>query len=580
MSDGSNEQPDTGDGDAPARPSVEPAGPTGWGPPPTTAAPAAPKRRAGRIALAVIGVLGIGAGTAFAVTQLTGGEKSNTPEEAVESFYRAVETGDFIGLAKTLAPGERDVMLDSLVPLVNELSRLEILEKEFDLEKVKGYTAKLSDYKATATLLRPDLAAVRVTGGNLNATFDPKNLPFGDFLRDQFGKQIDEAEATTSSSSLSFGSDDSPIVVQKVGNRWYLSVNYSIAEAARNESKTPFAVPARGRGVPARGARTPEAAVAEMMQAGARLDLRRVIELLPPDEFAALHDYSGEFIPDAERQVADFRKQYSLRLRPKLRTTKLADDRSLVQITDVPLEFTSTINEQRISVSYANREGSASFTSADGEDLRAEYKDNCLNLVLDGEKKRGCGRDGLAKLFTDLTGTPIDFTSLPATTGGINGPCTAKRKAVVGFTVIKRDGLWYVSPTRTMFDAMTATMKTLDRANLDCLVKETKKVIDSSGRSLTGSDVAAQAATTPQFGSEPPSSDPSTSADDAVQAEDPVVIGADTYNEMFTADSMGNATLLADTPACREFKAKSDAGESPSAEVIDQCFSDAFDTEP
>ena len=562
MSDASVEQPDVGDvgdGGASSSPSIDSAVGNGWGPPPPPPAPpAAPRRRVGRIALAVIGVLGIGAGSAFAVSQITGGEKSNTPEEAVESFYRAVESRDFIGLAKTLAPGERDVMLDSLVPLVNELSRLEILEKDFNLEKVTGYTAKLSDYKATATLLRPDLAAVTVTGGNLNATFNPKDLPFGDFLRDQFGKQIDEAEASTSSSSLSIGSDDSPIVVQKVGNRWYLSANYSIAEAARNETTTPFAVPAKGSGVPARGSTTPEGAVSEMMQAAAELDLRRVIELLPPDEFAALHDYAGEFIPDAEREVASVRKQYSLTLRPKLRSTKLADDRSLVQILDLPFEFMSTINEQRISVSYANREGSASFTSADGEDLRAVYKGNCLDLVLDGEKKRGCGRDGLAKLFTDLTGTPIDFASLPATTGGINGPCAAKRRAVVGFTVIKRDGLWYVSPTRTMFDAMTATMKTLDRANLDCLVKETKKIVDSSiGDPLSNPEPAAIDETV--FEPLPPVSP--TSGDDAV----------------ISADSSGNAALLADTPACREFKEKSDAGGSPSLEVMDQCFSDAFD---
>ena len=564
MSDASVEQPDVGDvgdGGASSSPSIDSAVGNGWGPPPPpTAPPAAPRRRVGRIALAVIGVLGIGAGSAFAVSQLTGGEKSNTPEEAVESFYRAVESRDFIGLAKTLAPGERDVMLDSLVPLVNELSRLEILEKDFNLERVTGYTAKLSDYKATATLLRPDLAAVTVTGGNLNATFNPKDLPFGDFLRDQFGKQIDEAEASTSSSSLSIGSDDSPIVVQKVGNRWYLSANYSIAEAARNETATPFAVPAKGSGVPAKGATTPEGAVSEMMQAAAELDFRRAIELLPPDEFAALHDYAGEFIPDAEREVASVRKQYSLTFRPKLRSTKLADDRSLVQILDLPFKFTSTINEQRISVSYANREGSASFTSADGEDLRAVYKGNCLDLVLDGEKKRGCGRDGLAKLFTDLTGTPIDFASLPATTGGINGPCAAKRRAVVGFTVIKRDGLWYVSPTRTMFDAMTATMKTLDRANLDCLVKETKKIVDSSiGDPLSNPEPAAIDETV--FEPLPPVSP--TSGDDAV----------------ISADSTGNAALLADTPACREFKAKSDAGESPSLEVMDQCFSDAFDTQ-
>ena len=44
--------------------------------------------------------------------------------------------------------------------------------------------------------------------------------------------------------------------------------------------------------------------------------------------------------------------------------------------------------------------------------------------------------------------------------------------------------------------------------------------------------------------------------------------------------SMGNATLLADTAACREFKAKNDDGESPSAVVTGQCFSDAFGTGP
>lgn len=47
-----------------------------------------------------------------------------------------------------------------------------------------------------------------------------------------------------------------------------------------------------------------------------------------------------------------------------------------------------------------------------------------------------------------------------------------------------------------------------------------------------------------------------------------------------SSDSMGNATLLADTAACREFKAKNDDGESPSAAVTGQCFGDAFGTGP
>lgn len=548
-----------------------------------SAAPAVPvvppKRRGGKIALAIVGVLGIGAGAAFAVTQLSGKEKANTPEEAVESFYRSVETGDFIGMAKTLAPGERDVMLDSMVPLVNELSRLEILEKNFDLNKVKGYKAKLTNYTASSKMLRPDLAAVTVTGGDFSATFDPKDLPFGDFLRDQFGKQIDEAEASTSKSSLKLGTDDSPIVVQKVGNRWYLSLNYSIAEAARNENDTPFAIPAKGAGVPAKGAKTAEEAVTDMMQAGANLDIRRMVELLPPDEFAAVHDYAGEFVPNAARELVDIQKQYSFKLQPKLRSVSLADDRRLVQVIDIPMQFTASINEQKIDVSYADKAAKASFTSAEGEDLSAEYKNNCLNLVLDGEKKNGCGRDGIAKLFTDLTGTPIDLESLPATTGGINGPCSVQRKAQLGFTVIKRDGLWYVSPSRTMFDTMTATLKTLDRSTLDCLVKETKKVIDSN---INGNSSVFEAGDDTAPADDPFADDPF--ADESFDfpadtvAEDPFATDTDIFaNDTSVASpATDDSVLLADTPACREFNDKTDTGESPSAKVIDQCFEDAF----
>ena len=69
MSDTPVEQPEGGEG-ASLRPSIDPAVPTGWGPPPPTpVAPGALRRgRVGRVALAVIGVLGIGAGTAFAVS--------------------------------------------------------------------------------------------------------------------------------------------------------------------------------------------------------------------------------------------------------------------------------------------------------------------------------------------------------------------------------------------------------------------------------------------------------------------------------------------------------------------------------
>lgn len=529
--------------------------------------PAPAKGRGGRIALGVVGIVGIVAGGAFAYTQLTGGEKANTPEQAVEGFYRAFERRDFIGMSKSLAPGERDVLLDSMVPMVGELSRLEILKKDFTLDKVEGYTAKVSNYKAKSKRIRSDLAAVTVTGGNLEATIDPKNLPFGDFIRKQFGKQLDEAESSTSTSPLRVGTESSPLIVQKIGKRWYISGNYSFAEAARRASDNPFAVPAKGSGVPAKGAATPEAAVSDFLQAGADLNLRRVIELLPPDEFAALHDYAGQFIVDAERSAADLQKQYTFKLSPKLATTSLGSDRRIVTIVDLPMTFKAVVNEQSIDVEYKNKTAKAVFSSDGKEDLRADYRGDCLTIVQEGETKKGCGRDGLAKLFTDLTGTPIDFTSIPATTGGLSGPCGKFAQPKLGFTVIKRDGLWYVSPFRTMLDTMTNSMKILERKDLDCIVKETKKVVDENQDDLFGTSSSSSSSSLPSLTDEAFPTDTSVPFD----TSDTTPVTADPF-----ADDTFASGPLVDTPACREMDAAQQAGEEPSLEVANQCMADAF----
>lgn len=535
---------------------------------PVTAPELKKKGRAGRVALLALGLAGVVGGGAFAFTQITGGEKANTPEQAVEGFYRSFERGDFIGMSKALAPGERDVLLDSMVPMVAELSRLEILKKDFTLDKVDGYTAKVTNYKATSKMLRPDLASVVVTGGNLKATLDPKKLPFGDFLRDQFGKQIDEAESTSTSESLRVGTNDSPLIVQKVGKRWYISGNYSVAEAARRDSDNPSKVPAKGAGVAAKGSKTPEGAVRDMLQASANLDVRRVIELLPPDEFAALHDYAGEFIGDAERELADVRKQYTLTVNPKLTVLTLADDRRLVQLVDLPMKFSATVNEQRIKFEYKDKTATASFVSKEGEDLSADFRGDCLTIVLDGEKKKGCGREGWSKLFTDLTGTPIDLSTIPASTNGIAGPCGSQKRPQLGFTVIKRDGLWYVSPFRTTLDTMTATMKTLERKDLDCFVKEVKKVADSTTNSVSSTfDVG---------------SDDTAIMEDTFSTD---TFSADTSSDVFASDTSGSSAsdsdavvpeLIADTPACREVQDYGKKNEVPPDALYEKCFEEAF----
>ncbi len=461
------------------------------------------KKRRGAMIGVGIGILGLAGGAAFAITQIKGTEKANTPEQAIETFYTSFENGDAIGLAKTLAPGERDVMLDSMVPMLAEMSRLKVLEKDFDPAKIKGYTAKLTAFKAKSTVVRPDLAHVVVTSGKLSTTFNPNDLPFGDFVRKLGGEDLKSSKSTTQSSNIGSNAD-TPFVVQKIGKRWYLSLNYSIAEAARLESEDVYKIPLKGGGVAAKGSPTPEAAVSDMMQAMADLNARRIIELLPPDEFAALHDYAGQFIDQADDGVKEVSKKYTLKVTPKLLTTKIADDRVVVTVADLPFNLKVDDPELKIQAAYAaktldasletkdggkgqltwkNQIFNGSFTSPEGEKVAAKYAKECLTITVEGDEKKACGQEGLAKLFSDISGQQLDTSTLNTDGLGFSSKCkpTNKGKPTIGFTVIKREGAWYVSPTRTMLDSMTAVMKKLEPKDIECLSDQ----IEASIKSLT-----------------------------------------------------------------------------------------------
>ena len=525
--------------------------------------PGEPPKKKRRLALLGVGlgVLGLAGGAAFAITQIKGTEKANTPEQAIETFYRAFENGDAIGLAKTLAPGERDVMLDSMVPMLTEMSRLKVLEKDFDPAKIKGYTAKLTAFKAKSNVVRPDLAHVVVTSGKLSTTFNPNDLPFGDFVRKLGGDDLKKSKSTTQSSDIGSKADN-PFVVQKIGKRWYLSMNYSIAETARLQSEDPFKVPLKGGGVAAKGAATPEAAVSDMMQAMADLNTRRIIELLPPDEFAALHDYAGQFIDQATDAVKDGKKQYKLTVTPQLLTSKIADDRVVVTIKDLPFKLKVDNPDVKLKADYAakvlnasldTKDGSkgqltwknqildGSFTSPEGEKVSAKYAKECLTITVDGDEKKGCGQEGLAKLFSDITGQPIDTSTLNTDGLGFSSKCkpTNNGKPTIGFTVIKREGAWYVSPTRTMLDSITAVMKKLEPKDIECL----RDQIETSIKSLSNQNDNPDAIDPTFIDPTDPNADPFAS-DTFPEFTVDTSIASD---DIFADDTFSNATDSSDT---------------------------------
>ena len=552
----------------------------------STPAVAVKRGKGGIIAGAVLGIGLLGGGGAFAYTQLIQ-EKGNTPETAVESFYMALANADAIGLAEALEPGERDVFIDSVVPMVAEMNRLKVFEGA-DLKKVQGVTGSLTGFKATHKLVRDDLAEVTISDGSLTTNFDPKKLPFGKSVKDALGDVLDEAEASSTTTKLA--NDGSPFVVHKTGKRWYVSINYSVAESARKSAnefdEQAFALPLKAAGVPAKGAESPEAAVSEMLTAMADLNVERMVQLVPPDELPALQNYAGMWIEDAKKATAEANKNFDFNVRPKLKSESIGKDRALVTIDDLPMDLKVQNDDLDLRFNYADKKGDAKVKIAEGDidfegkyangdfngrllvpdagkatlkaikkdisatydgedgsqvrirydakknltaslnmsdgtagnatlkgdDLQAQFsgsdgttgtvtskgstakafvnfpdgsksgfvlENECLTITTnDVQEEKKCGRDEVVKTF--LGGLPPQSvaganvvldrffpsskrTKKPGVDCGRNRP-----RPKVGFVAIKRAGGWYVSPSRTMLDWITASMKTLEPGDFDC----------------------------------------------------------------------------------------------------------------
>jgi hypothetical protein len=554
-----------------------------------TTPPAKSPSKAPKIVGIGLGVALLAGGGAFAYTQLVK-EKSNTPSQAVESFYTALAKGDGIGLAETLEPGERDILLDSVVPMVAEMNRLQFFENA-DLKQIKGIEGSFTNYKATEKKLRDDLTEVTINSGTLVTNFDPKALPLGKNLKDAFKDALDSSKKSSTTTQLK----DSPFVVHKTGSKWYVSLNYSIAEAARRDNNKnggqQRTVPLLTNGTLPKGGATPEQAVSDMMQAMADVNVERIIELVPPSELPALQNYSEWFLPDAKEAIAaaDLKKTYTLTLSPKLRSESAGKGRSTVFIDDLPMKLKVDTEPFKVNFDYADSKFNAKATTSNGDDFEAKYvrgdfnsrlslsdgtkvtakrtkndftgtfdgsdgsqgrasylkgkfngsvnladgtnglatfsdgaliasvnaadgtkgtlnfnnktkkidgaltftdgsqstlkfADECLTIATGTDEKRACGKEEILTTFLGDGGTQLadprvfgqlgldQFFPSEKQTAEQKVTCARKLpKAKIGFATVQIDGKWYVSPMRTMLDAITAQMKVYEPKDIDCL---------------------------------------------------------------------------------------------------------------
>jgi hypothetical protein len=412
-----------------------PRGPVGLdqsGPSPLLPAPK-PSGGAGLIwrkVVAGIGVVGLVGGGAFAVRSFASPE-SNTPTQAVQQFITAVNSTDIISAMEALAPGERNLLIDTGVPMVNELTRLDVFAKGTDLRKVDGASLKFSDQTYTETIIRDDIATVTMKGGNLAIAADVSKL-FGGVIT-QFAEETLPGKTNETQKF-----DSANLATIKRGGRWYVSLSYSIAEAARKDLGKPM--PEKSASIAAIGADSPEAAVSQMMNKLGGLDAKGAIALMDPDEMGALQDYSPLFIQDLEKAATEGKQQFSL--------------------TFPDLGLKATKNGSSTTVAITKWSADLTIPSTEGKGTRVQLDGDCVTAEVEDEKSKRCGKE-LPKLVNDLIGdkeAPVDPEIQKAwdqsygkwvTTPGEQG----------GISVVERNGKWFVAPVRTMMDSVVTSLK-------------------------------------------------------------------------------------------------------------------------
>ena len=428
------------------------AGPLNLGPPsfvaldgdPTaTVVPAGSvgKRSKGKVVgglVAVVALLGAGG---FAVSKIAAGNDGGAanPTEVGTRLMDALSQEDALGVVDLLLPGERDMMRQPLIDMVDNLKRLEIVDDTATLQKVGGLDITFADVQVEPTETNVnDVSDIRITATG-TASVDGATVPIGKLLIDEaFGGDRPELGSDPQDSDI-----DWKLATVQHDGRWYLSAFYSIAENARQSGVDIPETP-----IVAHGSDSPEGAVQAIFDAVDDLDLESLIAALNPNEAEALQRYAPMFLDAAQRS--------------------LDDTDAKISFSDIKYSVTGSGDRRTVLVDSLNLKA-----SVNGTDVTVENKDGCLvftsgDTTADSCQVAGSIDDALGVLRLDQNG---EVKSLIKTVED----AFADMKPV-GITVQKVGGVWYVSPIGTYFDVYLTLLAALDKNELTDIIDGVKNV--------------------------------------------------------------------------------------------------------
>jgi hypothetical protein len=406
------------------------------------------KRSRGKVAGGLIAVVALVGAGGFAVSRIVAGNDGGaaSPTEVGTRLMDAFAAEDALGVVDLLLPGERDMMRQPLIDLVENLKRLDVVDTSASLDKVGGLDIVFNDVQVEPTATNvDDVSDIRITATG-TASVDGATVPIGNLLIDEaFGGERPNLDSAPQDSDL-----DWKLATVKHDGRWYLSAFYSIAENARHGGDD---IPETA--LQPRGADTPEGAVQAIFDAVDDLDLEALIADLNPNEAGALQRYAPMFI-DAAQQGID-------------------DSNTKISFSNIKLSVSGDGDRRTVGV-----DGFSMKADAGGKQVTVESKGGCVVMTT---------TDATTDTTTDTCagGNSID-TALTALGLADNDDVKALVTTVqdafsdvgpTGITVQKIGGKWFVSPVGTVADVLLAELGALDKGELTAIIDGVKKVFES-----------------------------------------------------------------------------------------------------
>ncbi|MCR3751047.1 proline-rich domain-containing protein [Lentzea californiensis] len=406
------------------------------------------KKRTGLVVTAVVAVLLlIGGGvTFFAIQKADPGANAgqDSPAVAAKNLVEQLGSGDVVGIMASLAPAEAALSKDYMDSMTKEMKRLEILKQEADPNKLSGVEFKSENIKfdeAKAEKINDHLTINKLVEGKITITSDASKIPLTDKLVDAIGDDLNltSSKSETFDITAEVAKRGTPIGIAsiKVGDKWYPSAFYTIANAILEEDKKKW--PAQG--IAPQGASSAEDAAKQMVNAALDADLTKVIALLPPDEAGVLQDLGPLLLAEAGKQKPTGAKLNALE-------TDVKDVAGGKQVT-----------VKKVSI------------TAEGETVTITREGDCYAADVPGQGSQKLCADEITQLLQQQGGKKI-----PAEAVEIIGRVAGSvMKTGVGVVTTEVDGKWYVSPVRSYYELALTLFRGFEPKDVDALIALLKK---------------------------------------------------------------------------------------------------------